>query len=765
MGGKLFSSSSNSFDWSKVATPAGLNAPSEEQRAVIEAVISGNFNVQVNAVAGSGKTTTLLHVASLVPKEEKVLALLYSARLKDETREKAAGLSLTNLHVHSFHAFAVGHYDKRATKDDGLSLIVDADTTPVRSFAYDLIVIDEIQDLTPLLSDFVFKILRDNRSSRSVRLLVLGDDRQNIFAFKSADARYLTLSPSVFGRVNDLPWLKLPLKTTFRLTKNMASFMNLNVLKYTLFEATKAPGPCVQYNRGNSWDVATVLAEELGGMLKSREIKPEDIFILGPSIKQGKASRQTPINNLANLLLGQGWPYYAPISEEQQLSDDSSRNKIVVSTFHQTKGLERKIVVIFGFCNSYFQYFARQEDPRAVPNILYVACTRATERLILVAEDVEGNKLPFLNDVDESSDHLEVRDVSRMRNGEIIHAKPSAVTVTRLCKFLPENLAALAASFLKTRQLVAPFQSPSLESHVETSPGLVEEVYELNGLAIPALFERRMTKQPSTIQEEACFELTTSISDERGVPSNITLSLLEETQKTYGDSDVSAHLRLATIYSFTQSGFLSKPQLIQKYDWISLGQAEECIKVLSSHLTGKVLYESSVDYTRRFPFPPLPDSPEDVKIDEESSAASVSIKGRIDAITPDGILWELKCVNRLDPEHLLQLAVYAWIVLRQGGVDVKRKKKRKPIKGYRLLNMRTGELLELVSSFEEIESAVSLLVEKHLKGDPKLTDEQFMSAIDTKAPKGEKGLGAVDVVVTVKKARKKRDDASQRESS
>lgn len=177
---------------------------------------------------------------------------------------------------------------------------------------------------------------------------------------------------------------------------------------------------------------------------------------------------------------------------------------------------------------------------------------------------------------------------------------------------------------------------------------------------------------------------------------------------------------------------------------------------MSSHLTGKVLYESSVDYTRRFPFPPLPDSPEDVKIDEESSAASVSIKGRIDAITPDGVLWELKCVNRLDPEHLLQLPVYAWIVLRQGGVDVKRKKKRKPIKGFRLLNMRTGELLELVSSFEEIESAVSLLVEKHLKGDPKLTDEQFMSAIDTKAPKGEKGLGTVDVVVTVKKqARRK----------
>ena len=737
IGGKLMSSISSSLDWSKVATPAGLNPPSEEQRAVIEAVIGGRYNVQVNAVAGSGKTSTLLHVANLVPREEKVLALLYSARLKGETREKAAGLSLTNLHVHSFHAFAVGHYDKRATKDDGLALIVEDDTTPVRSFHYDLVIIDEIQDLTPLLSDFVFKILRDNRSKR-VRLLVLGDDRQNIFAFKSADARYLTLSPSVFSRVNDLPWLKLPLRTTFRLTKNMAAFMNLNVLHYPLFEATKAPGPCVQYNRGNSWDVAKDLAEELGDMLKSREIKPDDIFIIGPSIKQGSASRQTPMNTLANLLLAEGWPYYAPISEEQQLSDDSARNKIVVSTFHQTKGLERKVVVIFGFCNKYFQFFARQDDPRACPNILYVACTRATERLILVAEDVRGNKLPFLNDVSESSDHLEVRDVSRMRSGEIMNPKPSSVTVTRLCKYLPENLAALAASFLKTRQLVPPFQSPSLESHVETSPGLVEEVYELNGLAIPALFERRKTQKPSTIQEEACFELTTSIKEERSVSSNVTLSLLEETEKTYGVNDVSAHLRLATIYSYTQSGFLSKPQLIQKYDWLSLGQAEECIKVLSSHLTGKVIYEYSVDYTRRFPFPPLPDDPEDVEIDEEiCAAASVSIKGRIDAITPDGVLWELKCVNRLDPEHLLQLAVYAWIVQRRGGVDATQKKKRKlkPIKGYRLLNMRTGELLELVSSFDEIESAVSLLVEKHIKGDPKLSDEQFMSAIDAKARK------------------------------
>ena len=56
----------------------------------------------------------------------------------------------------------------------------------------------------------------------------------------------------------------------------------------------------------------------------------------------------------------------------------------MISSFHQSKGLERKIVVVFNFDQSYFKYYAKHENTDVVPNTLYVACTRAKDILILV---------------------------------------------------------------------------------------------------------------------------------------------------------------------------------------------------------------------------------------------------------------------------------------------------------------------------------------------------------------------------------------------
>jgi hypothetical protein len=85
---------------------ASIPPPSEEQLAIVENLGRG-FNVIVNSVAGSGKTTTSLHVAKgnsfLRP---ETLLLTYNARLKDETRMRAKAMGLhRNMEVHSFHAF------------------------------------------------------------------------------------------------------------------------------------------------------------------------------------------------------------------------------------------------------------------------------------------------------------------------------------------------------------------------------------------------------------------------------------------------------------------------------------------------------------------------------------------------------------------------------------------------------------------------------------------------------------------------------------
>ena len=71
------------------------------------------------------------------------------------------------------------------------------------------------------------------------------------------------------------------------------------------------------------------------------------------------------------------------------------KNKIVFSTHNSVKGLERKVVIVFNFDNSYFQYFDKENNPKYCPNRLYVGVTRACERLSLI-HHFQNDYLPFL---------------------------------------------------------------------------------------------------------------------------------------------------------------------------------------------------------------------------------------------------------------------------------------------------------------------------------------------------------------------------------
>ena len=97
---------------------ASLPPASVEQVAIIAAV-GGGKNAVVDSVAGSGKTTTTLHLARSYPADE-ILLLTYNAKLKLETRQKAEALGLRNVEVHSYHSFCVNYYDGDCHKDDAI---------------------------------------------------------------------------------------------------------------------------------------------------------------------------------------------------------------------------------------------------------------------------------------------------------------------------------------------------------------------------------------------------------------------------------------------------------------------------------------------------------------------------------------------------------------------------------------------------------------------------------------------------------------------
>ena len=72
-------------------------------------VINAAGNIKVNAVAGSGKTTTIIEYAKAQPKSSKILYLAFNKSVKLEAQRKFADKGMTNVKVETAHSLAFKH--------------------------------------------------------------------------------------------------------------------------------------------------------------------------------------------------------------------------------------------------------------------------------------------------------------------------------------------------------------------------------------------------------------------------------------------------------------------------------------------------------------------------------------------------------------------------------------------------------------------------------------------------------------------------------
>ncbi|AYV81336.1 MAG: putative helicase/exonuclease [Harvfovirus sp.] len=170
----------------------------------------------------------------------------------------------------------------------------------------------------------------------------------------------------------------------------MTSFMNNCVLGEERLHAVKKSKFKVRYlicdcfgSKYGLTDRENRVFEEV--MYYLQTYSKEDIFVLAPSVK----SENCPARQLANKLSEAGIDIYVPNSDEERLDEDILRGKLVFSTFHQAKGMERKVDIVYNFDDSYFQLFKKDKNPLVCPNELYVAATRGSERLTVLVKSAE----------------------------------------------------------------------------------------------------------------------------------------------------------------------------------------------------------------------------------------------------------------------------------------------------------------------------------------------------------------------------------------
>ena len=72
-------------------------------------IINSSGNIKINAVAGSGKTTTIIEYAAARPEESKILYLAFNKSVKLEAVRKFADKGLNNVKVETAHSLAYRH--------------------------------------------------------------------------------------------------------------------------------------------------------------------------------------------------------------------------------------------------------------------------------------------------------------------------------------------------------------------------------------------------------------------------------------------------------------------------------------------------------------------------------------------------------------------------------------------------------------------------------------------------------------------------------
>jgi hypothetical protein len=719
---------------------------SQEQLDIVEAIKTNN--VIIDCVVGSGKTSTVLLIAKHNP-DKQVLMLTYNKRLRLETMDKSNDLK--NLEIHTFHSYYVKYYDKNCHTDTSLlgllntigpsgtlgssiltkKKVKSSTGCPLRK--YDIIIIDEAQDLNNIYFRASLNIINETLNENG-RIAIIGDQRQCIYEYNGSDSRYITYADTLFGNGNgngNVQWKHMKLTKSFRITKQMCNFI-----------ANNLSGPVVKSDK-NGQKIRYIICNQYSSRpyeevlyYMSCGFEHDSIFVLAPSIKNSG----TPVRNLVNKLSAKGIPVYCPLSDNEKLDSDITEGKLVFCTFHQSKGLERPVVIVFNFDDSYTKFYNKQAIG-VLNNELYVALTRSSQRLSLLHHNT-NNFLSFMTIGKTLYESCTVEGLEKLKPKVVKEAKTDymkSYCVTELLKHVPskiviELLALLEISVINMSEerIAMPIKVPQTFNGYK----VFENVSEINGVAIPAYYEYITTGNLSIATEaEAKPESKTSKTNnktdnktEKAVAATKTAKTSttvskeskskklifrddsddsdceEEESEGYKESEKesvmvlskkmsnispSELLFLSNKWLSKNNGFTHKMNQITEYNWLTEEILNKCSKRLNQWIPKDAVYE--VPYNKVFD--------------------NVAISGFIDCIFNNSI-FEFKCVDTIDPIYYIQLSLYAYLA----GLECT----------YNLLNITDNSCYRVYASEEAQLQIIKTLVAHKQNSNNKTDDDTFL---------------------------------------
>jgi hypothetical protein len=581
----------------------------------------------------------------------------------------------------------------------------------------------------------------------SVQLLILGDYKQGLYEFKGADIRFLTCGDTIwqdFELLKNRYFYKTTLKTSYRITNQMASFVNNVMLGEQRLFACK-DGQKVVYLRRSTSNAEKYVVHKIKHLIEHEGAVPSDFFVLGGSVK----GENSAIRKMENTLVENNIPCHVPMFETDKIDERVIDGKVVFSTFHSVKGRQRKYVFVMGFDHSYFTYFARTLSPIECPNTLYVACTRATHGLFLIERDEErqfNRPLRFLKKNHYEMKREEYIDFHgipqtifykkngeqsnddghnvRLRNGRALPVH--MITPTELIKFIPESILEeivpiLDSIFIKisVKEEESELNIPGI---VKTRNGFHEDVSDLNGIAIPMMyFDYLMSNNKQKLQKE-----DNSYGIEDG--GKVIIKIIESSMQDVKDNDhhflkrvienipkkcdnISDYLYISNVYTAVKEKLYFKLNQIKEdeYIWLSDEVVNDCFtrieNVIGDECYSNGKFTASIEET----IIQQTDEKSHQRIDDFLCNFFPNelfrFTARTDVITDDSV-WEIKCTSSIVNDHLLQVVIYAWI----WRMAIENVPELENIKCFKIFNIKTGEIYILNAFTSELNTIILALL-------------------------------------------------------
>ena len=672
---------------------------SDEQLNIIN-TIKENKNVICDAVAGSGKTTTVLELAKALP-DKLILQITYNSILRHEVKDKAKDIK--NIKIHSYHSLYVNYYNTNAYSDIIINNVIENNTPPIKELPkFDIIVIDEVQDMTILFYSAILKFTNDLQ--KNVQYLLLGDKNQTVYDFKGADNRFLTLAIDLYPNS-----VVLPLSHSFRVTVSIANFVNFVLLgKYRI--KTLKKGSNVNYLICNTFKIYNFLIIKIKEFFKNG-YKPSDIFILCPSFISKKLN---PVKLLENELIKSNIPCYV-YDSSKKLDEIVIKNKVVFTTFHKSKGTERKIVIVYNFDSSYFNFFNKTAPKNECPPSIYVALTRASEHLFLL-EDINYYPLQFLK-----YNYLEMTETKLIDINLINHdlnndnkkeLNISKIWINDLVKYIDDNKINDIVKYLNLT-----FNKPT-NSYIKNN-----ENNDINSLLITSIREYNNTnnmtifnKSVDYIDQYLINYITMFEKIVTKIETNINIKNFVEFKKNclklkysylfwfnkfiqkikFPSNNIEKNVYLTNLYLSLVDNIFFKLVQNENNNCINKYQINKYIQNMNNKVIKKLEYEKIISYNYN-----------------SNKYGELNIIGRINAYNENNI-YQIISVDNITNEHLLELICIVWINRNNNNCN------------YYIYNILTNEIIKIIN-FDYINIIMELLLDNKLEKKYKKSNCEFLN--------------------------------------